>query len=104
MATIIKRCRGKKKRGVEAIDGYRKKLMIPDCKIPECREFEFKSKIGKLFINEKIFEEYSVRIDEIDPFFYEHYKEEIKVGKNGCEYILFRILLSILLNIFNHRN
>ena len=69
MTTIIKRCRGKKKRGVEAIDGYRKKLMIPDCKIPECREFEFKSKIGKLFMNEKIFEEYYVRIDEIDPFF-----------------------------------
>ena len=74
MTTIIKRCRGKKKRGVEAIDGYRKKLMIPVSKVLECREFEFKSKIGKLFMNEKILKEYSVRIDEIDPFFYEHYK------------------------------
>ena len=42
--------------------------MIPDPEIPECPEFEAKSKIGKLFINEKILEEYSVRIYEIDPF------------------------------------
>ena len=27
------------------------------------------------FVNEKIFEEYSVKIYEIDPYFYEHYKE-----------------------------
>ena len=29
MTNIIKRCRGKK-RGIRAIDGFRKKLMIPD--------------------------------------------------------------------------
>ena len=60
MTTIIKRCRGKKKRGTREIDGFRKKLMIPDSEIPKCPEFEVKSKIGELFMNEKILEKYSV--------------------------------------------
>ena len=51
MTTIIKRCRGKKKRGIRAIDGFRKKLMIPDSEIPKCPEFEVNSKIGRLFMN-----------------------------------------------------
>ena len=42
-------------------------------------------------MNEKILEEYSVRIYEIDPYFCEQYKEKIKVDKNEREYILFRI-------------
>ena len=46
MTTIIKRCRGEKTRGIRAIDGFRKKLMIPDSEIPKCPEFEVKSKIG----------------------------------------------------------
>ena len=33
----------------------------------------------------------NIFIYEIDPYFYEHYKEKIQVNKNGCEYILFRI-------------
>ena len=40
--------------------------MSPDCEISECPEFEVKS---KLFMNEKILEEYSLRVYEIDPFF-----------------------------------
>ena len=68
-----------------------KKLMISDSEIPVCPEFEVKSKVGKLFMNEKILEECSVKIYEIDPFFYEHHKEKIKVDKNVCEYMLFRI-------------
>ena len=44
--------------------------MIPDSKIPKCPEFEVKSKIGKLFTNENILEEYSAKIYEIDPYFY----------------------------------
>ena len=92
MTTIIKHCTGKKKKGgIRAIGGFRKKLMIPDSEIPKCPEFEVKSKIGKLFMNEKIFEEYSVKIYEIDPYFYDHYKEKIKVDTNEHEYILFRI-------------
>ena len=89
MTTIIKRCRREKKRGIRVIGGFRKKLMIPDSEIPKCLEFEVKWKIGKLFLNEKILEEYSVKIYEMVPYFYEHHKEKIKVDKNECEYILF---------------
>ena len=74
MTTIIKRCRGEKKRGIRATDRFRKKLMIPDSEILKCPEFEVKSKIGKLFMNEQILDEYSVRIYEIDSYFYEHHK------------------------------
>ena len=49
--------------------------MIPDSEVPKCPEFEVKSKIGKLFMNEKILEEYYVKIYEIDPYFYVHYKK-----------------------------
>ena len=38
MTTIIKCCRGKKKRGIRAIDEFRKKLMIPYSEIPVCPE------------------------------------------------------------------
>ena len=65
--------------------------MIPESEIPECPEHEVKSKIGIIFVNQKILEEYSVKIYKIDPYFYEHYKEKIQVDKNGREYILFRI-------------
>ena len=41
-----------KKRGKKKIDAFRKKLMI--------LESEFKSKIGNIFVNEKILEEYSI--------------------------------------------
>ena len=66
MTAIIKCCRGEKV--IRVIDGFRKKLMIPDSEISECPEFEVKSKIGKLFMNEKILEEYSVSVYKIDPF------------------------------------
>ena len=39
----------KKRRGLRAIDGLRKKLMIQDSEIPKSSEFEVKSKIGKMF-------------------------------------------------------
>ena len=45
MTTIIKRCRGEKTKGIKAIDGFRKKFMIPDSEIPKCPDFEAKSKI-----------------------------------------------------------
>ena len=68
-----------------------KKLMIPDYEISKCPEHEVKSKIGSIFINQKILEEKSVKIYEIDPYFYEHYKEKIQVDNNDWEFILFRI-------------
>ena len=65
--------------------------MIPESEIPECPEHKVKSKIGNIFVNQKILEEYSVKIYEIDSYFYEHYKEKIQVDKSGREYILFRV-------------
>ena len=44
-----------------------------------------------MLVNEKILEEYYVRIYEIDPHFYEHYRKKIQTDENGREYILFRI-------------
>ena len=37
MTTIIKCYSDEKKRGIRAIDGFRKKLMIPDSKFEVCR-------------------------------------------------------------------
>ena len=75
MTNIIKHCRGEKKRGIKVIDGFRKQLMIPDYEISVSIEHVAKSKIGTIFANEKILEECSVKIYEIDPYFYEHYKK-----------------------------
>ena len=91
MTTVIKRCSGEEKRGERKIDGFRKILMIPESEISKCPEYNVKSKIGNLFVNKKILEEHSLKIYEIDPYFYEHYKENIQANKNGCEYLLFRI-------------
>ena len=70
MATVIKRCRGEKTRGIRAIDGFRNKLMIPDSEIPKCPEFEAKSKIGKIFKKHHPLEKYSVKIYEIDSYIF----------------------------------
>ena len=65
--------------------------MIRDSEISKCSEHEVKLKIGSIFMGEKIFEEKSVKIYEIDPYFYDNYKEKIQVENNDQEYILFRI-------------
>ena len=65
--------------------------MIPDSEITECPEYEVKSRIGNIFVNEKILEEYSVKIYETDPYFYEHYRKKREADENGCKYVLFRI-------------
>ena len=46
--------------------------MIPGSEISESTEHEVNSKTRNIFVNEKILEEYSVKIYEIDPYFYEH--------------------------------
>ena len=79
------------KKRQKKIDGFRKKLMIPESEILEYPEHEVKSKTGNIFVNQKILEIYSVKIYKIDPYFWEHYKEKTQVHKNGCEYMLFRI-------------
>ena len=65
--------------------------MIPDNDISMCPEHEVKSKIGTIFINEELLEEYSVKIYEINPYFHEYYKKKIQTDENGLAYILFRI-------------
>ena len=82
----------------EKIDGFRKKLMIPGSEISECSEHEVLSKIGNIFVNEKILEEYSVRVCRIDFYFYEHYRKKYKLMKMGVN-IYYVELMSILLNI-----
>ena len=67
-----------------------KKLIIPESEIPESPEHEVKPKLGNIFVNEKILEEYSDKIYKTDPYFCEHYKEKLQVDKNRYEYILFR--------------
>ena len=54
---------------------FEKKVMIPDHEISVSIEHVVKSNIGTIFVNEKILEECSVNIYEIDPYFYEHYKK-----------------------------
>ena len=58
-----------KKRGIRAIDGFTKKLFIPDYEISVAIEHVVKSKIGTIFANEDMLEEKSVRIYEIDVYF-----------------------------------
>ena len=50
--------------------------MIPEFEISESPEFEVKSKIGNIFVNEKLLEEYSVKIYEKDLYFYAHHREK----------------------------
>ena len=80
-----------KKRTKRKIDGFTKKIMIAEYEITDCLEQEVKSKIGNIFVNKKVLEEYSVKINNIHPHFCEHYKEKVQVDRNGYEYILFRI-------------
>ena len=65
-----------KKRGIKAIDGFRKQLLIPDYEISISIEHVVKSEIETIFVNEKILDQYSVKIYKIDPYFYEHYKKK----------------------------
>ena len=56
--------------------------MIPDYEISVSIEHVVKSKIETIFVNKKILEEYSVKIYEIDPHFFEHYKKNKKTKQN----------------------
>ena len=55
--------------------------MIPDFEIPKCPQREVKSKIGIIFLNEKIPEEYSVKIYENDLIFMKITKKKYKLTK-----------------------
>ena len=48
MTNIIKHCKGEKKRGIRAIDGFRKKLMIADYEISvTCSKIKNRNNICK---------------------------------------------------------
>ena len=70
-----------KKRDIRSADGFRKKLMIPDYKISVSIEHKVKSKIGTIFVNEDILEEYSVKIYEIHLYFSGNYEKKYKLIK-----------------------
>ena len=70
--------------------------MISEPKISECPEFEIKPKIGNIFVNEKILEEYSVKIYKIYPCFYDHYGKKHKLIKMGVN--IYYLELTFILN------
>ena len=73
--------------------------MIPESEISECPEYKVKLKIGNIFVNEKILEEYYVKIYKTDPYFYEHYKKKKKLMKMDMNTYYSELML-IFLNIF----
>ena len=73
---------------LKEIDGVLETKNPTKEQIKKCK----KKKIGNMFVNEKILEEYSVNIYKIDPYFYEHYGKKYKLMKMGLYlYISFRI-------------
>ena len=62
----------KLKEGKIKIDEFRRKLAFTEFDIMIRREYLFKSKIGKVFGNKKMFEWYDVKIYEIDPYIYKN--------------------------------
>ena len=84
---------------MRAIDGFRKKLMTPDSVISKCLEFESISKIEKIFKKHNPLEEYSVKIYEIDSYFYKHYEKKYKLIKMGVN-IYYLELMFISINFY----
>ena len=50
-------------------------------------------------MNQNPLEEYSVKIYEIDTYFYEHYVKKIQADENGCKYIYLELIF-ILVSVF----
>ena len=76
--------------------------MISNFEITKFPENEVKSKTGTVFVNEKILEEYSVKIYEIGPYFYEHYRKNYKLMKMEVN-TYYLELIFILLNTFQQQ-
>ena len=72
--------------------------MIPDSEISKCPEHEVKSKMGTIYVNEKILEEYS----EIDLYFYKNYKKKQKLTTMITN-TYYLELMFFLLNIFQRK-
>ena len=95
----FKRCRGEKTRGIRAIDGFIKTLMILDSEIPKCPEFEVKSKIGKIFKKHNYIEKYFVRFKKLILIFINIMKKRYKLIKMGGN-IYYLELMLILINFY----
>ena len=87
MTTIIKRCRRENTRGIEAIDGFRKKRMIPDSEILKFQNLKLNKKSLKNVIPLK-----NILLRFMKLFFILiNIIKKVQADKNGCKYILFRI-------------
>ena len=75
MTNIIKNCKGEKKRGIRSAESFRRKLLMAEHEIYESIEHILKLKIGKIFVDKEVSEEYSVKIYEIDPYFSNNYEK-----------------------------
>ena len=53
-------------------------------------------------MNQNPLEEYSVKIYEIDTYFYEHYVKKIQADENGCKYIYLELIF-ILVSVFQQK-
>ena len=73
--------------------------MIPESEISECPKHDVKSKIGDIFVDVKILEEYSVRVYEIDTYFYEQYQQKYRSTKMDANIYCLELMF-ILLNTF----
>ena len=69
-----------------------------ESEIPECAEYKVKSKIKNTFVNEKILEEYSVKIFEIDTYFMSIAEKNYKLMKMGVNKYYLELMF-IILNI-----
>ena len=79
-------------------------MFIPGHKISVPIEHKVKSKIGTIFVNEDILEEYSVRIYEIDLYFSENYKKRIQIDKNGKNIYFTKYCLAIDIDEKGHND
>ena len=77
----------------------KKKSMIPESAISECLEHEVRSKIGNIFVNEKVLEEYSVKFIKLILIFESITKKKYELTKMVVN-TYYLELTFILLNIF----
>ena len=73
--------------------------MIPESAISECLEHEVRSKIGNIFVNEKVLEEYSVKFIKLILIFESIIKKKYELTKMVVN-TYYLELTFILLNIF----
>ena len=90
MTTVIKRCRGEKKRGIRAIDEFRKKLRFQILRFLNVQNLKSNQKWGKSL--KSIIPLKNILLGFMKLILISmNIMKKIQVDKNGCKYILFRI-------------